>query len=63
MIEYTVKEKRFSQEEKGECYAFCLGSSNPVFQSSIVAVTGADWAAFKVGDKINIAISAAPVTA
>ena len=58
MIEYTVKEKEFTCDVKGESYAFVCGSYNPSYQCSQFAVDGATWAAYKVGDKINIAVSA-----
>ena len=61
MIEYTVKKKDFAQDSGGDTYSFTLGCNNPNYQSAILAVSSADWAAHKVGDKINVTVSAAPV--
>jgi hypothetical protein len=51
MIEYRIIDKNFRAEEKGESYAFKLGSYAPTYDCSIVAVTAAVWAAYKVGDR------------
>ena len=58
MIEYTIKNKEFTVSEKGDSYAFLCGSYSPSYQCSQFAVDAATWAAYKVGDKINIAVSA-----
>jgi hypothetical protein len=63
MIEYTVKQKDFSSSKDGEKYRFMVSSKSPEYSCDFLIVDAATWAAFKVGDKINITVSAAPVTA
>ena len=64
MIEYTIKELRMEQTATRTVFLFCLTSPQSSF-AAWLAVSESEWASYKVGDKVNIAVSAAvaePVT-
>lgn len=57
MIEYTVKERRMEQTANRTVFLFCLSSPQSSFEAWL-AVSEAEWGAFAVGGKVNIAVSA-----
>jgi len=62
-MRYEVSKKDFTATDKGENYSLRMGSRETDYQCSILAVTAEQFAAVKIGDSVEIAITVIPAAA